>query len=447
MGHLRPKVGKVAVVRHDARASRGNGHPPDEFIPEPHKLVPRNRTPDTIAGWKAVADGLLSDPCCAFHRNVEISSRYAWIYKLQPACFKWAAMAAIASHHIRIALYPLRLDTDGTGYVDIPHSLVRQKLLLTEDVNTIRATNNAIFNDIFWVHLAYVTAEDGIERLRALLQTERHYAPVLAGFETIDQGRRALDDAMASAEARQTAVDLIWEGNIELLEHEQRALVQPNFDRLSCASARLVSIGSASSFEARGVRQEVACFTSFYLYSLTRGIPQALRAQTWPRITRFDDRWRWLVTSVVPQFRRFDANTRLVNASLRHIVDEARDFASTPCVLPRHPQTGPGELHNRDYGTGPARKVNGSATISESDPVSRISALGVLYEAECQTGGTRVGCCTRDATADGSAGREIPSAFCAARAMCSRNPHRLPAIRHRALRATTDSVRRRRRHR
>jgi hypothetical protein len=93
--------------------------------------------PDTIAGWKAVADGLLSDPCCAFHRNVEISSRYAWIYQFQPACFKWAAMAAIASHHIRLALFPLRLDTDRTGYVDIPHSLVRRKLLLTEDVNTV----------------------------------------------------------------------------------------------------------------------------------------------------------------------------------------------------------------------------------------------------------------------------------------------------------------------
>jgi hypothetical protein len=313
----------------------------DELIPEPHELVPRNGTPDTIAGWKAVANGLLSDPCCAFHRNLEISSRYAWIYKLQPACFKWAAMAAIASHHIRLALFPLRLDTDRTGYVDIPHSLVRQKLLLTEDVNTIRATNNAIFNDIFWVHLAYVTAEDGIEHLRALLQAERHYAPVLAGFETIDQGRRVLEDGMASAAARQTADDLIWEGTTELLEHEQRALVQPNFDRLSCASARLVSIGSATSFEVHGVRQEVACFTSFYLYSLTRGIPHALRAQTWPRITRFDDRWRWLVTSVVPQFRRFDADTRLVNASLRHILDEARDFASTPCVLPRSPADGP----------------------------------------------------------------------------------------------------------
>jgi hypothetical protein len=263
------------------------------------------------------------------------------MYKLQPACFKWAAMAAIASHHVRLALFPLRLDTDRTGYVDIPHSLRRQKLFLTEDVNTIRATNNTIFNDIFWVHFAYVTAEDGIERLRALLQAERHYAPVLAGFEAIDQGRRVLEDGMASAEARQRADDLIWEGNVELLEHEQRALVQPNFDRLSRASARLVSIGSATSFEVRGVRQKIAYFTSFHLYSFTRGIPHALRAQAWPRITRFDDRWRWLVTSVVPRFRRFDADTRLVDASLRHIFDEARDLASTPCVLPRPPADGP----------------------------------------------------------------------------------------------------------
>jgi hypothetical protein len=263
------------------------------------------------------------------------------MYKLQPACFKWAAMAAIASHHVRLALFPLRLDADRTGYVDIPHSLRRPKLLLTQDVNTIRATNNAIFDDLFWVHLAYVSAEDGIGRLRALLPAERHYAPVLAGFEAIDQGRRVLADEMASAEARHRAGDLIWEGTVELLAHEQRALVQPNFDRLSRSSARLVAIGSATSFEVRGVRQEMADFTSFYLYSFTRGIPYALRARKWPSITRFDDRWRWLVTSVVPRFRRFDAGTHLVDASLRHIFDEARDFASSPCVLPHSPADGP----------------------------------------------------------------------------------------------------------
>ena len=58
----------------------------------------------------------------------------------------------------------------------------------------------------------------------------------------------------------------------------------------------------------------------------------------WPRITRFDDRWRWIETSIVPRFRRFDADARLVDSSLRRIFDEARDYASNPCVLPRSPQ-------------------------------------------------------------------------------------------------------------
>jgi hypothetical protein len=213
-------------------------------------------------GWKAMSDALLSHHCCAFHRNVEISSRYAWLYTLQPVSFKWAALAAIASHQVRLALFPFRLDKDRTGYVDIPRSLGRRKLLLTEDVNTIRETNNAIFNDIFWVHLAYLTAEDGLACLRGLLRPDAHYAPVLAGFEAIDQGRRVLADTSASAEARRGAEDLVWAGNVALLEHEQRALVQPNFDRLSCAFARLVSMGSTTTFEVRGVRQELASLRS-----------------------------------------------------------------------------------------------------------------------------------------------------------------------------------------
>ncbi len=291
--------------------------------------------PESIPEWKALANSYLTDQACAFHRNVEISSRYAWMYQLLPDSFKWAGMAAIASHHVRLALFPLRLDTDRTGYVDIPRSLGRQKMLRMEDVHTIRATNNAIFDDIFWIHLAYASADNGIERLRTLLAAERHYAPVLAGFEAIDAGRRVLADANASTQARQAAGDLIWQGNVQLLEHEQRALVQPNFDRLSCAFARLVSIGSATRFEVHGVRKEVAYFTSFYVYSLTRGMPQTVRARSWPRITRLDDRWCWLVGSVVPHFRRFDCDAPLLEASLRRIFDEARDYASMPCVLPR----------------------------------------------------------------------------------------------------------------
>jgi hypothetical protein len=325
------------------RQERPGGRPgrPGEFIAEPRELLSRDKTPDTIAGWQAAAEALLSDPCCAFHRNVEISARYAWMYTVQPACFKWAAMAAIASHHVRLALFPLRLDTDRTGYVDIPRSLRRPKLLLTQDVNIIRATNNAIFTDLFWVHLAYASGGDGIGRLRALLRPDRHYAPVLAGFEAIDHGRRVLADPAAAGPARRSAGDLIWAGTVQLLEHEQRALVQPRFARLSGASAWLVAIGSATSFEVRGARQQIADFTSFYLYSYTRGIPHALRARARPKITRFEDRWRWLATSVVPRFRRLDARTHLVDASLQHIFDDARDFASSPCVTPCSPADPP----------------------------------------------------------------------------------------------------------
>ena len=315
----------------------------DEPVARPLEFVLRDGKPDTIAGWKTLADGLLTNQSCVFHRNLEISSCYAWLYKLLPACFKWAGMAAFASFHVRLALYPFRLDTDRTGYVDIPRSLDRHRPhpggLLAEDVDTIRATNNAIFDDIFWAHLAYASGDDGLERLRALLRDEPHYAALLSGFEAIDRGRRVLECATTTSEARNAAKDLIWEGNVQLLEHEQRAVVQPNFDRVSCAFARLFSMGSTLSFEVRGLRQERAYFTSFYLYSLTRGIAQALHAHAWPRITRFDDRWRWIEASIVPRFRRFDADMRLVDAGLRRIFAEARVYASHACVLPS-PQAG-----------------------------------------------------------------------------------------------------------
>ena len=60
--------------------------------------------------------------------------------------------------------------------------------------------------------------------------------------------------------------------------------------------------------------------------------------RAWPRITRFEDRWRWLSMSVVPRFRKFDANSHVIDASLQRIVDDARVYASTPCLLPRASQ-------------------------------------------------------------------------------------------------------------
>ena len=295
--------------------------------------VPPNAPPDTVAGWRAAADALLSPPCCAFHRNMEISSRYAWLHRQEPTCFKWAGMAAIASHHARLVLFPFRLDADRGGYVDLPRSLSRRRLL-TGDANRMREVNNAIYDDIFWVHLAYLQAVDGMEDLRRLLRPHREYGALLSAFETIDLGRAVLTDKGSPQEARREAADMVWAGNLALLEHEQRAVVQPLFDRLSGTYARLVSMGSTTTFEVRGLRQELRYFTSFFGYSLTRGLGAALKTRTVPKITRFDDRWRWLETSVVPRFRRLDADQALVDRTLGRVIDHAKRYADSPCLAP-----------------------------------------------------------------------------------------------------------------
>ena len=248
-------------------------------------------------------------------------------------------MAAFASHHVRLALFPLRLDTDRTGYVDIPHSLGRQKLLLMEDVNAIRATNNAIFDDIFWVHLAYVTADDGIERLRdspasgaplrarpRRLRGDRPRTPCPGGPDGVrggSPGGRGSDlggqrPAPRARAARPGATQL------------RSPLVRVRPARLDRLGHELRGAGSA----ARG------CVLHLVLpLSLTRGIPHGLRAQS----VAEDHSFRGPL-AVAPDERRpplpeIRCRHALVDASLRRIFDEARDYASTPCVLPRLSQT------------------------------------------------------------------------------------------------------------
>lgn len=295
-----------------------------------------NGPPDTVAGWRAAADALLSPPCCAFHRNMEISSRYAWLHGQLPTCFKWAGMAAIASHHARLVLFPFRLNADRSGYVNLPRSLSRWGLL-TDDANRMREVNNAIYGDIFWVHLAYLASldsADGVADLRPLLRPHPEYTGLISGFETIDRGRAVLADERSPAEARREAIDLVWAGNLALLEHEQRTVVQPLFDHLSGTFGRLISMGATTSFEVRGLRQQLRYVTSFSAFSLTGGLAAALRTRTIPRITRFDDRWRWLESSVVPRFRRLDADQALVHRTLDRVIEDAMRYSDLPCLIP-----------------------------------------------------------------------------------------------------------------
>ena len=247
------------------------------------------RRPQTREAWVSVAEACLTVQPCVFHRNLEISSLYAQLYLRFPDLFKWAGMAAFASHHARLALLPLISRRDDDGVVDLAWLEDRRHL---RDINTIRSINNGIFEDIFWAHLAYGGTEDGLDHVMALL-AERD--DMRRGFELIERGRRAGNE------------ELIWEGNLKLLWHEQAASVQPRFDTLSSVTARIFSLSASLTFQAKGLREHFSFGESFYTFMLLRRPGMLLATRRPPRINDLQHRWAWIEARLVPRFRRLES--------------------------------------------------------------------------------------------------------------------------------------------
>src|SRR5580765_2317043 len=86
-----------------------------------------------IAYWRAAAEAELCPSGDPVERNAAITARYARWYLSTPTLFKWAGMAAFASHQVGIAI---RLDEDFAG--SIP------------DLDLIRETNDKVFADVAW---------------------------------------------------------------------------------------------------------------------------------------------------------------------------------------------------------------------------------------------------------------------------------------------------------
>lgn len=290
------------------------------------------RAARSAAEWRDAAEFLLSDQPCVFHRNLEISAAYAWMYLDQPRLFKWAGMAAFASYHARLLLIPFKLKTTAAGAVrdeiepkeaggDQASTNARARRWLgvaMEDVELIRQTNNAIFRDIFWAHAAYRGTAEGFERVRKLITSEED-RPMLRGFELIERGRRLRDDDARRAQR------FIHAGNMRLLWHEQSRVVQPRFGRLSDRFAQLVSVGSSLDFEADRLRHRLLQTMSFYLFMLARRPNVLIRTRSLPRINRLEHRWCWAATRVAGTFERLEAEAggEILRDRLRRIVEAA----------------------------------------------------------------------------------------------------------------------------
>jgi len=200
-----------------------------------------------------------------------------------------------------------------------------------------------IFNDIFWVHLAYVHRRRR-DRTPAHPPAggKRQYASVpWPASRPSTRGRRVLA-GRDGGRRRPGRPPVISSGRAT--SSSSGTSSAPWCNPASIASrapfARLISIGSATSFEvprACGGRWRPSPrSTSTRSAGDSRHAPAGIRRGRGS--TRFDDRWGWLVASVVPPISgEIDGRQRAWSTAnpCGASPPKRANLASVPCVLPR----------------------------------------------------------------------------------------------------------------
>jgi hypothetical protein len=291
---------------------------------------------------KAVADLPPEEDVLA--RNAAITGIYATWYTDYPEVLKWAGMAAFASHRVGLALKPYCFKLLENTITDIEETETDEprkksafrtvrlihggKESVINGLNLIRWTNNRVFGDIGWAHMAYLSPEGGLAALEATLVDQPDYAKMLEGFRKIDQGRQLLD---GPAPQKYEAQQLIWDGNELLLEHEQLHTVQNEFEKLDAAFDLFLSFATVMSFNApyfnvpsREIYVNPFKLSSFRLFLWLFGLGLLARTRSRPNIVRADHRWYWVRHKVLPLWKWVETKDKTLPHKMEKLKRGAR---------------------------------------------------------------------------------------------------------------------------
>jgi hypothetical protein len=195
-------------------------------------------------------------------RNYGITCAYAQMYMKDPVKFKWAGLAALVSGKIG----ERQNDNDlKTG--------------LKED---IFSGNRAVFDDIFWQHLAF--------NERGIAEIERLYCSKAINEESYNAWRKIAEGN-------------VWEGNSDLLYYEQKNILQP---ALYAGNNRETFWWWIDSWIAKAVKGNV----------LVSPVPGHNGVFPGDNISNFDERWKWIKEDIMPAWEKFESNPEN-NARLR----------------------------------------------------------------------------------------------------------------------------------
>jgi hypothetical protein len=273
--------------------------------------------------WTQLALEALPPESCVLERNLVISAMYAQWYLDHGETYKWAGVAAFASHRVGLALSPYEFIVDNE-VVDVMDEFGRRRGSLLADLNLIRETNNMVYRDMGWTHLAYASVDGGLSAVeKGLSDLPSHYR-LVDGFRLIDEGRKLIDRGriMPGREA-------IWRGNELLLEHEQYCTVQPQFEKLDRGFDTFLTVATMLDFDADNLRIEWSSNTSFFAFMWTRGMPLLLRTVSPPDIRRVDHRWYWVANRVYPLWKQVDQSDRNLRLKLTKLARK-RNWQTDP---------------------------------------------------------------------------------------------------------------------
>jgi hypothetical protein len=218
-------------------------------------------------------------------RNKLISGAYAGMYLADPDTYKWAGMAAYTSSKV------------GEGMADAGALGMVSQIDGDEFGDSLEQGNKAIFDDIYWQHLAFQNG--GVEELEKAAEQGTIAPAQLESWRALAAAQEARNQAMADGddEALQAADAQVWAANKGLLRHEQEVVLQ---DGVYTDHAEMFEdMSSAWAVDIAGFASPIPGDDSDFEDYVEDG-----------NIADFDDRWRWIEDQMLPAYQDRDGNHR-----------------------------------------------------------------------------------------------------------------------------------------
>lgn len=300
-------------------------------------MLPPPPPPRTVADWQALVVGRLPSADQVLARNYALTAQYARWYKANPGIFKWAGMASFSSHRVGLALTPYEMimdveqlldnpnvpgpgDAEARQIVDIkargdsldPEIPLVRKAAILPGLNMLRLINNAVFKDIGWAHEAY--AQGGLAAVETATGADPKFRQLKVAFQQIDAGRLQMQGNTPAA------YQSIWQGNLSLLEREQRDIIQPRLKDATVLFKTFLTAATVLEYWVNPFHIHPRKMTVFPFAMVVFNLPFLFDNQCLPAFSNFDQRWAWIKKRVIPIFQRLDGSDPEIMTSIEEII-------------------------------------------------------------------------------------------------------------------------------